>query len=109
MQIAFFFHLVVYFIQDIKVCSVVCVLELGKFDESNLEEGIQAYLLVEVSLFSQNKDDWANPSGHCFAEEGVIASLFRIPLTSHHMAFNQRIPIDFDSRTEYGLKHRSKF
>lgn len=64
----FFFHLVVYIIQDIKECSVVCVLELGKFDENNLEEGIQAYVLVEGSLFSQNEEDLANPTGHCFVE-----------------------------------------
>lgn len=69
----------------------------------------RAYVLVEGSLFSQNEEDLANPTGHSFVEQGVVASLFRIPLPSHHMALNQRIPTDFDSRTEYDLKHQSNF
>lgn len=58
MQITFFFHLVVYFIQDIKECSVVCVLELGKFDENNLEEGLcfgrRVFIQSERGRFSQS-------------------------------------------------------
>jgi len=37
----FCLHLVVYFVQDMKVCSVVCG-ELCKCDEDNLEEGVHA-------------------------------------------------------------------
>lgn len=73
----FCLHLVVYFVQDMKVCCVVSG-ELCKCDENILEEDIQSYLLVEGSLLSLNKEDLAKVSG-CF-----FLFMFSLPTDSEH-------------------------